>query len=219
MTTLDNEDLVGCSILRPANENGDRHRATIVSVESDRFNDLKDDPTLVQLKLRVGEEEYPDLVSYHTLMDSLSADTTEDSYWKFQTILQHHGPLSTTDPRYKGSSYNVLLAWESGEITWEPFNQVATDDPVTCALYAKEHNLLELGDWRRFKPIAKRQKTLIRIAKQAKLKSFRTAPVFMYGIQVPRSAAEAARIDKANGNTLWGDSIALELTQLTEYEA
>ena len=39
------------------------------------------------------------------------------------------------------------MEWETGEITFEPLSQIAADDPVTCAAYAKQHNLLALeGD-------------------------------------------------------------------------
>ena len=42
-------------------------------------------------------------------------------------------------------SYNQLLEHlerETGEITFEPLSIIAADDPVTCAAYAKENDLL-----------------------------------------------------------------------------
>ena len=219
MPTIEYEDLVGRSYLRQPLESGERLRATILGVEDHRFNNLKGDPDLVELRLKIGDEEFRELVAYNTLMDSISSDTNEETKWNYQEILQHDGPLRTTHPRYKGSTYNVLLAWESGEVTWEPLNRVATDDPVTCALYAQKHGLLDKTGWQRFKKIAKRQKTLMRMANQAKLKSFRTAPVYQYGIRVPRNYKEAVQFDEANGNTKWQDSITLEFSQLDEYSA
>lgn len=35
------------------------------------------------------------------------------------------------------------MEWENGEITKEPFAIIAADDPVTCAIYAKEKGLLD----------------------------------------------------------------------------
>ena len=58
------------------------------------------------------------------------------------------------------------------EITAEPLSIISANDPVTCAIYAKQNNLLELEGWKRFKVIAKRQKKLFRMTNQAKLKSF-----------------------------------------------
>ena len=35
-----------------------------------------------------------------------------------------------------------MVVRETGEVTEEPLSIIAQDDPVTCAAYAKEHNLL-----------------------------------------------------------------------------
>ena len=57
-------------------------------------------------------------------------------------IVGHQGPLDASDPDWKGSQYNVQVEWETGEITNEPLSVIPADDPVTCAAYAKEHDLL-----------------------------------------------------------------------------
>jgi hypothetical protein len=54
---------------------------------------------------------------------------------------------------------------------------------------------------------------------QAKLKSFRTAPRYKYGYEVPRDYDHAVKLDERNGNTLWQDSTKLELAQIDEYNA
>jgi hypothetical protein len=51
---------------------------------------------------------------------------------------------------------------------------------------------------------------------QAKLRSYNTAPRYKYGFEVPRTYEQALRLDKRNGNTLWGDATVLELTQIDE---
>ena len=68
--------------------------------------------------------------------------------WKFRCILAHEGLLKPSDPSYKGSKYNVMIEWENGEITSEPLTIIAADDPVTCAIYAKENGLLDLDGWK-----------------------------------------------------------------------
>jgi hypothetical protein len=40
--------------------------------------------------------------------------------------------------------YNLMVEWETGEITTEPLHMIAADDPVTCAIYAKDNDLLDL---------------------------------------------------------------------------
>ena len=55
---------------------------------------------------------------------------------------------------WKGSKYNVQVEWETGEIAFEPLSIIAADDPVTCAAYAKENDLLALEGWHRFRNLA-----------------------------------------------------------------
>ena len=41
---------------------------------------------------------------------------------------------------------------------------------------------------------------------------------FMFGIEVPQNVEHALELDKANGNTLWQDSIDLELKEINQYQ-
>ena len=79
----------------------------------------------------------------------------------------------------------MSIEWENGEITDEPLSIIAADDPVSCAMYARDKNLLHLPGWKRFKSIAKCQKNLFREANQAKLRAFSTTPKFKYGYEIP----------------------------------
>ena len=56
-----------------------------------------------------------------------------------------------------------MVEWETGKITEEPLLIIAEDDPVTCAAYDKENNLLHLPEWNKLKHIEKHQKTLTRV--------------------------------------------------------
>jgi hypothetical protein len=138
--------------------------------------------------------------------------------WKFRHIISHQGPIKPGHPDYKGSMYNVMIEWENGEVTTEPLQIIAADDPVTCAIYAKENNLLHLPGWKRFKSLAKRQKKFTRLANQAKLRSYHTTPRFKYGFEIPRNYEHAMRLDEQNKNTCWRDAINLELKQIDEYQ-
>ena len=110
-----------------------------------------------------------------------------------------------------------MVEWETGEITSEPLKIIAVDDPVTCAIYGKNNNLLEEEGWKRLKSIAKRQSKLLRLANQAKLRSFRLTPKYKYGYEVPRHYNHAQQIDLANGNTKWESATHLEMNQLDDY--
>jgi len=180
---------------------------------------------MVKFKCLVNDD-YEEVVAYNDIVDFIEQDQTWDGIWKFRAILDHQGPLRSTDSRYKGSRYNVQVEWETGEITWEPLstkdkNGVFDTDPVTIAIYARERNLLDTPGWKLpgLKKYAKTQQRMLRLANQAKLHSFRTKPIFMYGFQVPRNHDQAMEIDRQNGNTKWLDSERIELAQIDEYEA
>ena len=56
---------------------------------------------------------------------------------------------------YNGIPYDVMVKWETGEIPEGPMSVIAKDGPVTCAAYAKEHNLLHPPEWNKLEHIAK----------------------------------------------------------------
>jgi hypothetical protein len=105
-----------------------------------------------------------------------------------------------------------------GRSPLSPLDIIAADDPVSCAVYAREHGLLDTPGWKRFKRIAKREKVLRRAVNQAKIRSYNTAPRFKYGYEIPRNYEHALFLDRRNGNTLWQDANKLEFDQLAEYQ-
>jgi hypothetical protein len=55
-------------------------------------------------------------------------------------------------------------------ITMEPLAVIVANDPITCAIYARDHALLDLNGWKFFKGIAKWHQKLVCMANhQAKL--------------------------------------------------
>jgi hypothetical protein len=59
-----------------------------------------------------------------------------DSVWIFKGIKSHHGPITSNNPDYIGSSYNILVEWEDCSETLEPLDSVTKDDPISVANYA-----------------------------------------------------------------------------------
>jgi hypothetical protein len=111
----------------------------------------------------------------------------------------------------------VLVEWETGEMMYEPLNTIAADDPVTCAEYAKENNLLDTDGRKQFRRLAKNEKKLKCMINQAKLKSYQREPFSKFGVLVPRNRAQAVELDKQYGNTKWQDAEGIEMGQLLEY--
>ena len=66
----------------------------------------------------------------------------------FDSIKDHRGPYSSSDPEYLGSNDNQLIEWETGEMTWELLTNIFADDPYSCAVYAKNFDLLNTQGWK-----------------------------------------------------------------------
>ena len=210
-------DLVGRSFLMDKNEDGTRYRARIVEAIEGFEDDLGRNPTRIKFKISVNNDEFEELIAYNEVVNHITADESSGILWKFRRIIAHEGPLKESHPSYKGSKWNIMVEWENGEITTEPLNVIAADDPTTCATYAMENNLLELDGWKRFKRLARRNKKLVRMVNQSKLRSFNSTPKYMFGYEIPRNYKHAMEIDKRNGNTKWKEAIELEMLQLNEY--
>ena len=121
-------------------ENGERKCATI----SDHVHTLHHAQTSREYQLRfilkVDGEQLD--ISYNQLReyseDTLDTGQTEDGLHKFKSIQDYKGPYSPSNPEYLGSSYNLLIEWEPGEITWEPLTNIMADDPYSWAVHAKK---------------------------------------------------------------------------------
>ena len=220
MPTFRTSDLVGRTFLLPKDDKtGEQFRARVISAIDEHENRLANDPERIKFLCSVNNDEYEAVMSYNDIMTHISDDEDELRVWKFKRIVSHQGPLSDKDPNYKGSKYNVMIEWENGETTSEPLSILAVDDPVTCAIYAKEMNLLDKDGWKRFKGIARRHKKFVRMVNQAKIKSYKHSPRYKYGYELPRNGdyAHAVELDRRNGNRKWQDSVVLERSQLHQY--
>ena len=96
-------------------------------------------------------------------------------------------------------------------------NHIASDNPVTCAVYAKRNNLLHEPGWKRFKHLAKDQKILSGAINQSKLCQARHSVVYMFGYQVPKDYEEPVQPDKQNGTIKWNATI-LEMSHVMNYQ-
>jgi hypothetical protein len=126
--------------------------------------------------LTIDGAEQDEIISYSELIDMIETQEQQnlddpEGLWTFKEIIAHVGPLESKDPTYKGSLWNVMVQWEDGAVTSEPLNIIASDDPVSCAQYAKQNGLLEKEVL-----IANREKKLLKIINQSRMKSVRRAP-------------------------------------------
>ena len=142
----------------------------------------------------------------------------DQELYRFRAIIGHQGPLLASDPDWKGSKYNVQVEWETGEITFKPLSIIAGDDPVTCAAYAKENDLLALAGWCRFRSLAKKDKVLARAIKRSKIRQVRRSQTYMFGYLIPGNYMEAMQFDSANKNSKWYDAIKMEMESMREHK-
>ena len=158
----------------------------------------------IKFKLKINKDQAEEIMSYNQLMDYIQkgtdAEEDPDPLFKFRDLVAHQGPLESTDPDHKGSKYNVMVEWESGEVTYEPLTLISKDDPITCAVYAKIHDLLDTTGWRHLKRYAKTSKRLIRAVKQSRIRQVRASARYQHGFQH------------------WQDAMDLELSQTHEYK-
>jgi hypothetical protein len=105
---------------------------------------------------------------------------------------------------YNGSMYNVLVAWETGESTYEPLDLIASDDPITCTEYVLKHNLLDEPGWKCFRHYTRDKNTLGRIVNQTKVSSYRREPFWKFRVLVPRTHTHAMELAMKNNTKVAG---------------
>ena len=144
MAEYNPDDLIGRTFLLPKTEQGERLRDTIKRkvIETSKLLDDQHDNAIdkINFHLDVGQGRAEAIMSYVQILDHLDQQEQQEDLYKFRAITGHQGPLSPQDENYKGSKYNVMVEWETGEISDEPLSLIAADDPVTCAEYAKKHD-------------------------------------------------------------------------------
>jgi hypothetical protein len=110
---------------------------------------LSTNPTCVQFICFVKYDEFEEILSYNEVLNHIEFhDNNDEILWMFCQIIAHEGPLKPSSPSRKGSTYNVMVEWETGEVTTVCLKIISADDTVTCAIYALENDLLDLPGWR-----------------------------------------------------------------------
>jgi hypothetical protein len=157
MVIVNPQELLGRTFLMDTQEDGQRFRAHIVEYISDHESNVCRSDDHVKFRISVNEDEYKEIITYNELMDFIEKNQENNAMvWRFQCIVGHQGPLLQHDKDYNGSRFNVLVEWENGEIMTEPLSVIPANDPMTCAVYAREHDLLDIEGWKRFQNLAKR---------------------------------------------------------------
>ena len=224
MPTFGPSDLIGRTFLVLREENGERHRAKVTRqvveiIDQDNGQRVEN----INFILDIGNGRVEELISYNQLFEHM--ENAQDNYmgmdqelYRLRAIIGHQGPLLASDPDWKGSKYNVQVEWETGEITFEPLSIIAADNPVTCAAYAKENDVLALEGWHRFRKLAKKDNVLAMAIKQSKIRQVRRSQTYMFGYLIPRNYMEAMQFDSESKHRKCYDAIKLEMESMIEYK-
>ena len=102
---------------------------------------------------------------------------------------------------------HLCIQWKDGSTSWERLSDVKESNPIETAEYsfARGINDEPAFTWWVNYTLKKRDRIISAVKKRVIKKSHKS------GIRVPNNVAEAHALDKANGNTLWGDAIAKEM--------
>jgi hypothetical protein len=213
------EELIGRNFLHEVD--GQKLYATVVKKILDRDAENHDK---IKMLVAYDNGQIEEIIAYNVLSDLIEEQDDRDlnndpeTLWEFDKILGHQGPLRSTDRFYKGSSYNVLVQWTTGEETFEPLDVMIKTDPITVAAYAKDNGLLTTPGWKNLNKYVRRAKKFKRMLNQARLASKRRGIRYKFGVRIPRNHPEAVRLDEENKNRLWQDSVDTEFEQVDEYE-
>jgi hypothetical protein len=103
-------------------DDGRSYRAKIVQkiLDNDAANHEK-----IKFLVQIGDGEFNGIISYNELSNIVVEHQvrqldSSNTFWGFNGIKNHQGPLSSAHKDYKGSSYHVLVEWEDGSETYEP---------------------------------------------------------------------------------------------------
>lgn len=112
--------------------------------------------------------------------------------------------------RVTTKGWDLLVDWIDGSQSWIPLSKLKQSNPVEVAEYAILRNIHEepaFAWWVQW--TIKRRKHFI-----SKMKSAININNMKYGIKVPKTVAEARRLDAENKNDLWDQAIKKELSKV-----
>jgi len=216
MATYDPRDLIGKTYYKDPDESGEQEKMVIQEMNEDNQSHSIDPITYRSMN---PEGSYEEVISYNELIEKLD----DENYYAekegdIKAIIDHIGPLKTSDDNYNGSLWNVKVLMSDDRIEEIPLQLISTKDPILCARYARKNSMLDTEGWKRFRKQAKSLKKLVQMTNLHQLKSFYATDNYKFGVQVPNNHSHAMKLDQGNGNTLWLKAEKTELGQLDDYE-
>ena len=134
-----------------------------------------------------------------------------DHYADGTAIKKSNGFIKSSNgnkvPKKTTRGWQLEVEWKDGSVSWVPLRDMKTSYPVELAEYAIANDLQEEPAFKWWVNDTLRKRD--RIVSKVKAKYWRTTHKF--GIEVPKSAAEAYMIDQKTGTRFWTEAIDKEM--------
>ena len=130
--------------------------------------------------VKFGDGDDKKILTYNYIIDLINnrLDSGEDGYMSSEDIIDHR-----IHPKTR--KYEVLVKWNLSDPTWEPLTLIAKTDPITCAKYGRDHNLLNKPQWKWFKPFRSKIKHVETLWRNIHNTSHKNTRKYKFGVAIP----------------------------------
>jgi hypothetical protein len=119
----------------------------------------------------------------------------------------YYSTKSGPKPKRTTRGWRLLVEWKDGTNTWVSLADIKDSYPVQVADYAVTNQLTQEPAFRWWVPFILKKRE--RILKKVKTKYW--SVTHKYGLELPKSVAQALAIDKRTGTDFWGKAIEKEI--------
>jgi hypothetical protein len=113
-------------------------------------------------------------------------------------------------PRKTTQGWKLLVRWADGAETWIPLKDMKESHPVETAEFAHARDIADEPAFAWWVPYTLRKREVILSKLKARIRKTNRK----YGIEIPMDVESAFELDRRNGNTLWRDALAKEMTNV-----
>ena len=113
-------------------------------------------------------------------------------------------------PRKTTQGWKLLVQWADDTESWISLKDMKESHPVEVSEFAMARGIDGEPAFVWWVPYTLRKRSVI----LSKLKARIRKTTHKYGIEIPRDVSHAYVIDRSNGNTLWKDALAKEMTNV-----
>ena len=223
------DNLVGAQVMLPLG--GQLARGRVTRRKRDREGNVvgrADDNPILDTREYVVEFDTGETTEHtaNIIAQSLYSQCDDDGHkiLLFEAIVDHRRSttaLMKSEQRFRGNNgreyfkrttagWQLCVKWADGTTSWEKLRDFKESYPVETAEYAKSREIDDepAFNWWVKSVLQKRDRIISKVAKrQTRYLKKNTK----FGIELPKTVAEALALDDKNDNSYWADAIAKEM--------